>query len=209
MALSYPLTLPTAPGFRSIAWRRVGVVGVAASPYTGQRQTYVWPGQWWEVEVSLPPMRTAAQARPWVAWLVGLNAQEGTFYLGDSVLKAPRGVGTGTPLVNGGGQAGYDLVTDGWTTGQTGILRAGDWVQLGSGASSRLHLVTADANSNGSGQATLTLWPALRSAPADNAALTVSNTRGVFALTANSDGWANDERKIYEGFSFTAREVLT
>lgn len=209
MALSYPLSMPATPGFAAIAWRRVGVVGVAASPFTGQRQTYAWPGQWWEVDVTLPPMRSADVARPWVAWLVGLNGQEGSFLLGDSVHTAPRGVGTGTPLVNGGSQTGYDLVTDGWTAGQSNIMRAGDWVQLGTGASSRLHMVMTDVSSNGSGGSTLTLWPALRTSPADNAALTVSACKGLFALTGNGDGWGNEERKIYEGFRFTAREVLT
>jgi len=206
MSLSYPLTHPTTPGFSSITWRPRSVVGVASSPFTGQRQTYAWPGQWWEVDITLPPMKTAT-AEPWVAFLIGLNGQEGTFNLGDSVRTTPRGVGTGTPLVNGGSQTGYDLVTDGWTISQTGIMKAGDWVQLGTGSTARLHKVMADANSNGSGQATLTLWPALRSSPADNAALTVNAAKGLFALAGNSDGWSVDVVKLY-GLSFSAREVL-
>ena len=207
MSLTYPLSIPSTPGFRSISWTRRSVVGANFSPFTGQRQVYAWPGQWWEVQVSLPPMKSET-AEPWVAFLTGLNGQEGTFLLGDSIRKVPRGVGTGTPLVNGGGQSGYDLVTDGWTAGQTGILKAGDWIQLGTGSSSRLHKVMVDADSNGSGQATLTIWPALRSSPSDNAAITVNNTKGVFALAGNESGWDVDSSKIY-GLSFAAREVLT
>lgn len=206
MALSYPLTHPATPGFRAITWRSRGVVGVATSPFTGQRQTYAWPGQWWEVEVTLPPMLSAT-AEPWVAFLVGLNGLEGSFSLGDSIRKTPRGVGTGTPLVKGAAQTGYDLATDGWTANQTGIMKAGDWVQLGSGSTARLHKVMADANSNSSGEATLTLWPALRSSPADNAALTINSAKGVFALSEIGASWSVDMVKIY-GLSFTAREVL-
>jgi hypothetical protein len=206
MPLSYPLSHPSTPGFRSIGWRRVGVVGVNTSPFTGQRQTYAWPGQWWECDVALPAMHSAA-AEPWIAWLVGLNGQEGNFPLGDSIRTTPRGVGTGTPLVMGASQVGYDLVTDGWTASQTGILKAGDWVQLGTGSTRRLHKVMADTNSDGS-VATLTLWPALRSSPADNAALVVNAAKGVFALTTNDAGWDVDSVRIY-GLGFSAREVLT
>jgi hypothetical protein len=207
MALTYPLAHPSSPGFRTIGWRRIGVVGVNHSPFTGQRQTYAWPGQWWEAEIALPPMKSDA-AEPWVAWLIGLNGSEGTFLLGDSIRKTPRGIGTGTPLVKGASQVGYDLITDGWTVSQTGIMKAGDWVQLGSGSTARLHKVMADVNSNSIGEATLTLWPALRASPADNAALTVNNAKGLFSLVGNDHGWDVDYVKIY-GLGFRAREVLT
>ena len=112
-----------------------------------------------------------------IAFMLKLNGTYGTFTLGDPLNTSPRGVGTGTPLVNGGSQTGNSLVTDGWTSGQTGILKAGDWIQLGSGSTSRLYKILSDANSNGSGQATFDIWPNLRSSPADNAAITVSSPK--------------------------------
>lgn len=206
MSVSFPLTLPTSPTARSITLRKRSAVALAASPFSYQSQAYVWSGQMWIAEVSLPPM-TRAQAEPWVALLASLNGREGSFLLGDTANLAPRGAGTGTPLVNGASQAGAALVTDGWTAGVTGILKAGDWLQLGSGSSARLYKVLADVNSNGSGQATLDIWPKLRSSPADNAAITISSPMGRFMLADDID-WTIDEQKIYAGFGFQAVEDL-
>lgn len=205
MPVSYPITLPSSPTLRGITIRKRSVVGMDSSPFTLQQQSYAWRGQLWLASCRLPPMARAS-AEAWVAALVSLNGQEGSFLLGDTANTSPRGAGTGTPLVKGGGQTGYDLVTDGWTAGVTGILKAGDWLQLGSGSTAHLYKVMSDANSNGSGEATLTLWPALRSSPADNAALVVSSPKGRFMLAQDVE-WDIDEMKVY-GLSFEAMEDL-
>lgn len=205
MSVSYPILLPSTPAPRAITIRPKSTVGIAASPFSLVAQSYAWSGQLWLATVQLPPM-LRANAEAWVAALVSLNGREGSFLLGDSANKTPRGTATGTPLVNGGGQTGYDLATDGWTSGVTGIVKAGDWVQLGTGSSARLHKVVVDANSNGSGQATLTLWPRLRSSPADNAAVIISSPMGRFMLASDVD-WSIDEMKLY-GLSFDAVEDL-
>jgi len=203
--ITYPISLPSTPAFQQITLKPRSAVSSSVSPMTFTPQTYVWGGQVWFADVSLPPMKRAT-AEAWVAAIVSLNGLEGSFLLGDTANKSPRGVGTGTPLVNGAGQTGYDLATDGWTISQTGILKAGDWIQLGTGTSSRLYKVMADANSNGSGQATLTLWPKLRSSPADNAAIVVTWPKGKFMLAGDFD-WSMDALKTY-GLSFQAVEDL-
>jgi hypothetical protein len=109
--------------------------------------------------------------------------------------------------VNGASQTGNELVTDGWTNSTTGILKAGDYIQLGSGSSAQLYKVLDDVNSNGSGQATLTIYPDLRSSPSDNAAITVSNAKGVFRLVGGQQAWDINEASIY-GMTFAAREAL-
>ena len=40
-------------------------------------------------------------------------------------------------------QTGAALITDGWTASQTGILKAGDWLQLGSGSTAARWLIYA------------------------------------------------------------------
>jgi hypothetical protein len=207
MAISYPITLPTSPTLRDITIRARSVVGTRASQFTLQPQSYVWGGQIISALCRLPPMPSRADAEAWVAALVSLNGMEGSFLLGDTANTTPRGTATGTPLVKGAGQTGRTLITDGWTAGVTGIVKAGDWFQLGSGSTARLHKIMVDANSNGSGEATLDIWPALRSSPADNAALTVSSPKGRFMLASNETEWSIDEARVY-GLSFEAVEDL-
>lgn len=205
MAISYPVNFP-AVGIRSMTIRARNVVGISASPFTGQQQVYKHQGQWWESEVTLPPMKRA-DAEQVVAFLISLSGRFGTFLLGDNANTSPRGVGTGTPLVNGGGQTGDTLITDGWTTSQTGILKAGDWIQLGSGAGTRLHKVLEDANSDGSGNATFTLWPNLRLVPSNDDPLIVSSPKGIWRLSSNETEFSIDEASIY-GITFACIEAL-
>jgi len=206
MAISYPLSLPTTTGIAKIRLVANDIVGISQSPFTAAQQVYRYTGQFWEADITLPPM-TRAEAEYWISFLLKLNGPYGTFLLSDPVGGTARGVATGTPLVNGGSQTGNELVTDGWTTSTTGILKAGDYIQLGSAATARLYKVLDDVNSDGSGNATLTLWPDLRSAPADNATITVSNPKGVFRLATASAQWDVNEASIY-GLTFGAREAL-
>jgi hypothetical protein len=204
--ISYPLSLPTTSGIMRVRLVANDVVGVSQSPFTAVQQVYRYTGQFWEADITLPPMKRA-DAEYWISFLLKLNGPFGTFLMGDPNGATPRGIATGTPLVNGAGQTGNELITDGWTTSQTGILKAGDYIQLGTGATSRLYKVLDDVNSDGSGNATLTVWPDLRSAPADNAAITVSNTKTTFRLNSAQTSWDINEATIY-GLTFGAREAL-
>jgi len=205
MAITYPISLPASPVQRTINLFPRSVVAVSQSAFSLKQQIYAWGGQCWGGSVTLPAMQRA-DGEAWVAALTSLNGREGTFLLGDTANKTARGIATGTPLVKGGSQTGYDLITDGWTISQTGILKAGDWIQLGSGSSSQLHKVMSDANSNGSGEATLTLWPKLRSSPADNAVIVVSSPKGVFRLAEGFE-WNIDDLRLY-GLAFSFVEAL-
>lgn len=207
MTITYPLALPSAPGFRTSRFEASNVVGMTASPFTYSQQVYVHQGARWAATLTLPPMKRA-QAAAWCAFLVSLRGSYGTFLLGDPDAKTPQGVATGTPLVNGADQTGSQLVTDGWTAGQTGILKAGDYLQLGSGATSRLHMVLQDADSDGSGNATFDIWPPLRESPANNDPIVVSQTQGVFRLSTPDVGWDANEISVF-GVSFAAIEALT
>ena len=136
------------------------------------------------------------------AFLAALGGASGTFYYGPTIEATCKGVATGTPLVMGSGQSGTDLVTDGWTYGVTGILKAGDFI----GAGGYLYKLLADANSDSSGNATLTLFPAIRPSLADNTTIVVSSPKGVFYTTSQAE-WNIDTDKIY-GMKLTARERI-
>lgn len=120
-------------------------------------KVYSWGTQRWTVEIQLPSM-TMENARTWEAWFLSLNGLEGTFWFAPVADSVPQGVATGAPLVNGASQSGQSLVTDGWTPSQTGILKAGDWIQIGN----YLHRVLQDVNSDVGGNATLDIFQAFQ-----------------------------------------------
>jgi len=133
------------------------------------------------------------------AFLADLQGQYGTFLYGDPDYLAvgARGSLGGTPLVNGAGQTGNTLAIDGASLSVTNWIRKGDYFQLGTGTSARLYMITEDANSNGSGEVTLTFQPALRSSPADNQAVTITGAKGLMRLASNTAEWSSNYRPIY------------
>lgn len=186
--------------------RAVNAVIYEMSPFTFVGQAQASSGQMWQADVSLPPMKRA-DAEQWIAWLVSLRGQYGTFNMGDPVGCASRGAGGGTPRVNGASQTGEELIIDGCTANVTGWLKAGDYVQLGAAGTATLHKVLADVDTNASGQTTLSLWPHIRSAPADNATVVISNTVGRWRLSTNETAWSVNEMAIY-GITFSAMEAV-
>lgn len=205
MAITYPLSIPSVVSQRNIVIRANSTVGVSSSPFTADQQIYVHQGEYFEADVQLAPMKNA-DAEEWIGFLLALNGREGTFLMGDPGF-ALRGVGTGTPLVNGGSQTGKTLNTKGWTSSVTGILKAGDWIQLGSGSSTHLHKMVQAADSDASGNATLEIWPRLRTSPANNDALVISSAKGLWRLKSNTREWSVEAARIY-GISFQAQEAL-
>lgn len=206
MAISFPISMPTSPGFLRFRMAPESVIAMSESPFTLDQQVYEHAGQRWAAEITLPRMKRD-KAAPWIAFFLKLNGRRGTFLLGDPDATSPQGIATGTPLVKGASQTGKTLDTDGWTASKTGILKAGDYIQLGSGSSSRLHMVVTDADSDASGNATLDIWPNLRTSPADNAAIVTSSPKGVFRLAGNRMPWDTDHNKVFD-IAFSCIEAL-
>lgn len=127
MTISYPLNTPTNIGIANIAISAESAVAISQSPFTFQQQVVAHPGQRWAASVSLPPMKRQ-DAEYWIAFLLSLKGQLGTFLLGDPNCVDAQGsasVTAGTPRVNGGGQTGDTLVIDGLPLSATGYLYRG------------------------------------------------------------------------------------
>ena len=206
MAITYPLSLPSHKKPSNITFRAVNTVGITQSPFTYAQQAVAHSGQRWECDVTLPQM-SRADAEQWIAFLVSLRGQFGTFTLGDPTGASPRGSAGGTPLVNGASQTGGTLNIDGCTASQTGWLKAGDYIQLGTAGTATLHKVLADADSNVSGEVSLDIWPYIRTAPADDASVTLTNTVGRFRLASNQQNWNINEASIF-GMTFGGVEAI-
>ena len=198
--------MPSHTGIRSVVFRMASQNAITASPFTFKQQVLQHPGRRWEVDITLPPMRNAS-ARIWIAWLAQLDGSLNTFTMGDPRAPTPQGSAGGAPKVKGANQTGASLNIDGCTASQTGWLKAGDYIQIGTGADARLHMITSDVNSDSSGDATLPLWPKITTAPANDASVVVSNAVGAFRLASNVSTWSSDELALY-GISFSGLAVI-
>lgn len=207
MAITYPHAMPSQLQFSAVDWRKVDVTQDVKSPYDGKSQIVVFGGQWREATLTLRA-QSRAEAQKWDAWLAALKGHVGTFLLGDPRRPTPLGsaaVSAGTPVVRGGGQTGSSLLIDGIGNNLTAYLKAGDLFHIGSGADTQLYEALQDVASDGSGIATIEIWPDLRSAPADNAPLTVTAARGLFYRASNVTGWRTEADGIAR-LSFDVKE---
>ena len=123
---------------------------------------------------------TRAQFAPIQAFVLAQRGQWDTFSAALPAHKLPQGIATGTPLVNGANQQGRSLATRGWTANLAGVMKAGDF--LGIAGQTKVYMVTADANSDSTGSATLVIEPALLAIPSDNVNLAVRNVPFTLAL---------------------------
>lgn len=194
MALSYPLATPTTIGIESIELRAVNAVAVSQSPFTYKQQIISHGGQKWEASVNIPSVHRD-KAAEWKAMLVGLKGQVGTFLLGDPDYATPQGTVSSCTL---SGDAGDETAT----VVMTGTLKAGDYIQLGSGANSKLHQVLLDQDGDGS----IEIWPSLRS-DYSSATVVFNSPKGVFRLSNSVTSWSINNASIY-GISFEAVEAV-
>ena len=159
------------------------------SPISGAIQTLDRGGERWLIDLSFRNMSDANLA-VMSAFLTKLNGQQHRFKLYNHA-ENQRGAFGGTPLVAGASQTGLSLNIDGCSDGITNWIREGDWFSV----NDELKMATADANSSsaspGGGTITVAFAPRLRTAPADNAAITTSSATGVFMLADNGVSWSN------------------
>ncbi len=203
MAITYPLDFPGYQYVEAVSFSHSSAVGISQSPYTGQQQVYDYQSGFWTVDISLRWMNRE-EAAPVIAFVEKLRGQFGTFTFGDNYISnLPLGVATGTPLVKGANQKGFSLNTDGWTSSVTNILKAGDWFQIGNSLYRNLN----DVNSDGSGNATLDIFPQLKP-HADNAAIIVTSPKGIFRLNASSQRSMGIDRQKQVLISISAQEAL-
>jgi len=121
------------------------------------------------------------------------------FYMGPPGYTGPSGLGS--PLINGAGQAGTAINTNGWT-GSTTVLKTGQWVQIGDA----LHRVAGPAVTNAGGAVTLTLTRPLRTATIDNDPINYTHPRGLFRIAAASR--PSSKVPLFTTVSVTVEAVL-
>lgn len=157
------------------------VQSITANPFTGKSRVTDWGSQYLILAVELPPM-DEDNGPGLSAWLAARNGVTGTFRV-----RVPHWLRTkrnpGALLVDGDGQSGGSLVVGGGKVSMSAALKAGHWVSV----NDRLYMVTADADTDEEGGATLSLFPRVSSGDiADGDSVEWSDPSGVFRLAAPS-----------------------
>ena len=197
------ITFPANINFTSFKPKLVRPSITMRSPFTGKRQALVMPYAVWSFEAPVSKQDTtiAGKIRSFLAQLDGVANTFRFPVPGTSTPLSAYGGAVG--LVNGGSQTGSTLVTDGWAN-STLVLREGDYFTV----NDELKICTADATTNGSGQVTISFKPTLRTSPADNAPLTISNPTCLMAMddpdaanwVVNAPTWHDFTFKCTEAF---------
>lgn len=201
---TFPIELPT--NIAAVTFTPYKAAALAASPFTGSQQVQAHAGEFFRAEVTVGRQRRD-KARLWIARLTALRGPVGTFLLGDPMAAAPMGSISGEPRVDGlNAKRSETLNVRDLPPDTEGLWLEGDYIQLGSGAASRLHMVLEDVASDSDGKATLSIFPSLRDDYEDGTPITITNCKGVFRLV-EPFSWTESDIVNY-GISFSAVEAI-
>ena len=153
-------------------------------------------------------------------------------YLDQNIQSQTVGAYGGTPVVNGAGQTGSALVTNGWTASVTGLLNLNDVFtiagvyainpqNLKSTGVLQNFVVTSTANSDSGGNSTIGIYPPITTSgayqtvsnsPANLAAITVKGSASTayaqnIAFTKDAIGLVTVPMEIPGGVDFAARQM--
>ena len=117
------------------------------------------PAQRWEFTLKSVPLYPDIGRQVW-AFITALNGRFTPFDVVIPAYSQPRGVASGAPTVRTAAEAGVTSVAmQGFSGPVVGQLLTGDYVRFGN--HSKVYMITADVNSNVSGQLTLPIYPQL------------------------------------------------
>jgi len=127
----------------------------------------------WRLSVMSPPKLSLTQIGIWQPMVMNLRGRVNHLAMWDVGQPAPVGTMRGTMTLNGAVVAGAVTasVSGGGAQAST-TLKANDWLQIGTGLTSQLVCITADATANASGIISTTFEPPLRIGYAGGTAVT-------------------------------------
>lgn len=172
------------------------------SPFTQSQDIAELAGDRWFATLSFRNLvRIDSDVTALLHFMAALRGRVNSFFLWDHSRETPVGSAGGTPVVNGASQTGTTLATSGWPLSTNGILLPGDRFEVGG----ELKEIDTQADSDGSGNATLSFFPPIRFSPADSAALTVNSPKATFRLASASEARPRHRGPLVD-LSFTAVE---
>lgn len=159
-----------------------------AGPFSSYQQGYARSGAQLGMILNYRQLSNA-DVQELIGLFLGLQGVENRIELEDWGYEA-QGTYTGTPLIKGADQTGTTLETDGWTAGIT--LKRGNRFHFQNGNGHKeLKIITADTVVDGSGNASIPIFPDIHTSPADNQALEIAAPVGTFKLVSNPFEWTD------------------
>ena len=200
-------TFPTLNrGPQSMGVQLVANTAVFRSPLSGTTQTLARPGSRLGMTVTFArrgePDRSILKG-----FLAGLYGQEHLLTYHDPS-HVQRGALGGTPIVDGGSQVGQAIDISGGPTSQNGWLLRGDHMAFDNGTYLELKIVTADVDTDGSGDATIPIYPEIHISPATSAPIDITvPILGTWRLAGPNAAW-EDEVGDRSTFTFDLEEYI-
>ena len=182
-------TYPTTPEFASVGFGSEQKT-ITSTTDSGKMFAVQIDGQRFKFSASYPPL-SRTDFSPVYAFIMKQRSQKETFQIALPDLKNAKGDVSGTVLVNGVHSAG-DTTID--IDGMTGTLKAGDFVKFG--GHSKVYMVVAEATAS-AGATTITIEPPLRSALADDEAITYDGIEFTVRLTNDIQEFNTNDLDTY------------
>ncbi len=174
---------------------------------SGKRSVKQFAAQYFSFSVQLPPMNQS-DFMPFYAFLTKQKGSFGSFTFEYPLDNQGADKGQTDILVNalsGLSIGSSTIAMDGFTASTTGVLKAGDFIKFAN--DTKIYMVTADANSNASGEADILIEPPLQDALVNNEAVTVNKPSFKVALMQDDVMYSTDASGFFT-LSFDVREVL-
>ena len=187
-------TYPTSPVFSSIGFTSEQKT-ITSTTDSGKMFSVQVDGQRWKFSASYPPM-TRQTFAPVYAFIIKQRSQKETFQIVPPVISSAKGHETASVLVNGAHTAGDTTITiDGHQNNSAGAFHAGDLIKFAN--HSKVYMIVENVNPS-SNASTITIEPPLRSALADNEAITYDNVPFTVRLTNDIQTFNTDNIDLYK-----------
>jgi hypothetical protein len=168
---------PSGASLRSVQPSRVSV------SHSLKRQVRTVNTQRWTMALSWESLTRPVWAEL-QGFLLSQRGQAETFTVTVPGLTTPLGTWLGSPVVNGAGQTGRSINLSGFTINQAKAVRAGDFLKFA--GHTKVYMATADAASNASGLATVSIDPVLMVSPGASEVVSSGNIPFTVALASDN-----------------------
>lgn len=194
------IELPNCPPIRAQTLKLISYA-VDQTPQLGGPQVRVSRlGDRWAADVITWPANYAEESRIMLARLIrGLT---------DTVLMrvlepGMRDLPFGTPQISAAGAFGESIPVKGLGAGR--VVPEGKFLSIVSGGQRYLYMVKSTVTANGSGNATIPIYPMLRRQPALNDVVELSQPKMEGYIQGNEYSWEVSKNK-FVGFNFSVQE---